>query len=118
MTADETPAAIPKNEQRRVVTPLPFGCLSQPAWLPLHLICGGLVIEMEFDAANTAFAESGADWIVQDVSLMGTLHEIDSSLAKSYASHVLNRKSAESALRVCRFHQTYIARAQCDNQSR
>ena len=89
MDANETFSAIPQNAKRRVMCNFPFGILNQPSWLPLHLISGGLVIEMEFDVANTAFAESGADWIVQDVALLGTLHEIDSSLANSYANHAL-----------------------------
>ena len=55
----------------------------------MHLISGGLALELEFDAANTASAETGADWTVQDVSLLGTLREIDSALATSYAHHAL-----------------------------
>ena len=47
------------------------------------------MLEMEFDDASTAFGESDASWIVQDVSLLGNLHTIDSALANSYASHVL-----------------------------
>ena len=72
-----------------MITNLPFGVLNQPAWLPLHLISGGLVLEMEFDDASTAFNEADASWIVQDVSLLGKLDTIDSALANSYASHVL-----------------------------
>ena len=44
---------------------------------------------MEFVDASTAFNEANANWIVQDVSLLANLHTIDSSLANSYASHVL-----------------------------
>ena len=47
------------------------------------------MLEMEFDDASTAFNEADASWIVQDVSLLGNLHTIDSTLANSYASHVL-----------------------------
>ena len=90
MDANETFSAIPQNAKRRVMCNLPFGVLNQPSWLPLHLISGGLVVELEFDVANTAFAESGADWIAQDVSLLGTLREIDSKLTNSYANHALN----------------------------
>ena len=46
-------------------------------------------MEFELDDKAAAFAEAGANWILQDLSLLGTLHEIDSALANSYASHVL-----------------------------
>ena len=63
--------------------------MHQPSWLPLHLISGGLILESELDVKAAAFAEVGAIWVIQDASLLGTIHEIDSSLANSYASHVL-----------------------------
>ena len=44
---------------------------------------------MELGDASTAFNEAKANWVVQDVSLLGTLHTIDSALANNYASHVL-----------------------------
>ena len=86
--SNQTYSAIAANKKRRVITNLPFGTLNQPAWLPLHLT-SGIVIELEFDDASTAFAEANANWICQDVSLLANLHTIDSSLANSYASHVL-----------------------------
>ena len=47
-------------------------------------------MEFELDDKAAAFEEAGANWVLQDVSLLGTLHELDSALANSYASHVLN----------------------------
>ena len=79
---------ITPNESRRLIMPLPCGTLNQAKWLPLHLISGGLVIEAELDDHAVAFAENGP-YIITDVSLLANLHEIDSSLANSYASHVL-----------------------------
>ena len=68
--------------------PLNLGTIMQGKWLPIHLISGGLVIELELDDYGVAFAETGP-YIITDVHLLANLHEIDSSLANSYASHVL-----------------------------
>ena len=76
------------NKSRRLIMPINSGVLNQAKWLPLHLISGGLVVEMELDDYGVAFVETGP-FIVTDVSLLANLHEIDSSLANSYASHVL-----------------------------
>ena len=79
---------IPGNASRRVIMPLNLGVLSQSKWLPLHLISSGLVLELELEDYGVAFAET-TPFIVTDTHLLGNLHEIDSSLANSYASHVL-----------------------------
>ena len=64
--------------------------MKQPSWLPVHLISGGLVAEFELAEKTTAFAESSANcFFLQDVSLLGTIHTIDSALANTYAAHVL-----------------------------
>ena len=68
--------------------PLPCGTLNQAKWLPLHLISGGLTIEAELDDYGVAFLESGP-CIITGVNRLANLHEIDSSLANNYASHVL-----------------------------
>ena len=46
------------------------------------------MIEAELDDYGVAFAESG-QYSITGVNLLGNLHEIDSSLANSYASHAL-----------------------------
>ena len=46
------------------------------------------MIELELDDFGVAFAET-TPFIITDTHLMANLHEIDSSLANSYASHVL-----------------------------
>ena len=79
---------IPANASRRLIMPLNLGVLSQSKWLPLHLISGGLVVELELEDVGVAFAEA-TPFIITDTHLMANLHEIDSSLANSYASHVL-----------------------------
>ena len=89
MTATEGYSPIGNQGARKVITNLPFGLVNQPSWIPVHLVSGGLVLEFELDDKAAAFAESDADWIVQDVSLLASLHTIDSGLANSYASHVL-----------------------------
>ena len=89
MDNSEAYMEIGSQASRRVIAPLPFGTVNQPSWIPMHLISGGMVIELELDEKNAAFAEATANWILQDVSLLATIHTIDSSLANSYASHVL-----------------------------
>ena len=79
---------IQPNASRRLIMPLNLGVLSQQRWLPLHLISGGLVLEYELEDFGCAFAETGP-YIITDVHMLANLHEIDSSLANSYAAHVL-----------------------------
>ena len=80
---------VPVNGARKVLVQLPFGVLNQQRWLPLHLVAGGLILELELGDATQAFAEANADWQLEDVSLHATCHEVDSALANSYAAHVL-----------------------------
>ena len=47
------------------------------------------MLGLELNDADTTFAESSYDWQITDVSLLANLHETDSSLANSYAAHVL-----------------------------
>ena len=53
--------------------------------MPTHLCAGGIVLEMELDDADTAFTQSATDWLITDVALFANMHEIDSSLANTYA---------------------------------
>ena len=77
------------GKSRRLIAPTPFGVLNQEKWLPTHLISGGIILEFELDDADTAFNETGVSSEIQDVNILGTHHTIDSALANSYASHVL-----------------------------
>ena len=77
------------NQSRRLISPLPFGVLNQTAWIPTHLLAGGIIIELDLDDADTAFVQSNTDWQITDVALLANVHEIDSSLANTYAQHVL-----------------------------
>ena len=47
------------------------------------------MIELDLDDADTAFVQSNTDWHITDVALLANVHEIDSSLANTYAQHVL-----------------------------
>jgi len=85
----DTYSPIPAGAARKVLVQLPFGVLNQPRWLPLHLVAGGLILELELGDANDAFAEANATWQLEAVSLHATCHEVDSALANSYAAHVL-----------------------------
>ena len=65
-------------------------------WVPLALVSGGFVIEMELDAdTGAAFDVSSnpANWDITDVSMLTSIHTIDSSLANSYAKHILSGNS-------------------------
>ena len=85
----DTFSPIPAGGARKVLMQLPFGCLNQPRWLPLHLIAGGLIMELELGDAADAFNEAAAAFQLEGVSLHATCHEVDSALANSYAQHVL-----------------------------
>ena len=49
MDNNEVYMEIGNQASRKVITPLPFGTINQPSWLPVHLISGGLVLEFELD---------------------------------------------------------------------
>ena len=68
MDADEVYTVIGSQASRKVITPLPFGTVNQPSWLHIHLISGGLIMEFELDDQAAAFAEAGANWVLQDVA--------------------------------------------------
>ena len=67
---------IPANASRRLIMPINCGVLNQAKWLPLHLISGGLVVELELGDLGDAFAEA-TPFIITDTHLMANLHEID-----------------------------------------
>ena len=89
MAADGGYSPIGNVGARKVITNMPFGVCNQPSWIPVHLVSGGMVLEFELDDKAAAFAEGDANWVIQDVSLLATLHTIDSAMANMYASHVL-----------------------------
>ena len=71
---------------------LPFGVVNQQRWLPLSLVAGGLILELQLGDAADGFNEANAAWQLENVSLHATCHEIDPALSSSYASHVLAGK--------------------------
>ena len=87
--SSDTYSPVGIGASRKVLAQLPFGVLNQPRWLPLHLVAGGLILELELGDAADAFADANASWQIEGVSLHATCHEVDSALANSYAAHVL-----------------------------
>ena len=85
----DTYSPIPAGGSRNVLMQLPFGILNQPRWIPLHLVAGGLILELELGDSADAFNEANASWQLEGVSLHGTCHEVDPALANSYTQHVL-----------------------------
>ena len=60
--------------------------------MPLASVNGSFVVAMELNT-NTGAAFDTTDtpnWDVTDVSMLTSIHTIDSSLANSYAKHILN----------------------------
>ena len=84
--------AHPGRGARKVLVQLPFGVVNQQRWLPLSLVAGGLILELQLGDAADAFNEANAAWQLENVSLHATCHEIDPALSSSYASHVLAGK--------------------------
>ena len=87
--------SIPASGSRKVLFSLPCGATMMEKWVPLALVSGGFVVEMElnsdtgaaFDTTNTP------NWDITDVSMLTSIHTIDSSLANSYAKHLLGGNS-------------------------
>ena len=52
--------------------PINSGVLNQSKLLPLHLISGGLIVELETDDYGVAFAETGP-FVVEDVSILANV---------------------------------------------
>ena len=92
----DTYMSIPAGGSRKVLFQLPCGATMMEKWVPLALVSGGFTIEMELDAdTGAAFDVSSnpANWDITDVSMLTSIHTIDSSLANSYAKHILSGNS-------------------------
>ena len=87
--SSDTYSAIPGGASRKVLMQLPFGVINSPKWIPLGLVSGGLIIELELGDAADAFNEADANWQIEGVSMHATVHEVDPALANSYTQHVL-----------------------------
>jgi len=87
--------AIGASGARKVMLELPCGTTKNEKWMPLSLVAGGVVIEMELADVDQAFDVSAhaADFEIKNVSLLCSMHTIDSSLANSYAKHILGGNS-------------------------
>ena len=64
-------------------------------WMPLNLVSGGFVVELELNAdTGAAFDTTNTpNWDITDVSMLCNIHTVDSSLANSYAKHILSGNS-------------------------
>ena len=64
-------------------------------WLPLNLISGSYVCELELNAdTGAAFDTTNTpNWDITDVSMLCNIHTVDSSLSSSYAKHILSGNS-------------------------
>ena len=70
--------------------------MQMPKWAGLNLVSGGFVVEMEFNGdSGAAFdvSSNAANWDITDVSMLCTIHDIDTSLSSSYAKHILSGNS-------------------------
>ena len=91
----DTYQAIPEGGSRKVLITLPCGVMNDK-WMPLSLVSGGVVIEMEVNAdAGAAYdvSTNPANFDITNVSLACNIHTVDSSLANSYAKHILSGNS-------------------------
>ena len=91
----DTYQAIAASGARKVMLELPCGTTKNEKWMPLSLVSGGVTIEMELADSDQSFDTSvnPASWEIKDVSLLCSMHTIDSSLANSYAKHILSGNS-------------------------
>ena len=92
----DTYMSIPAGGSRKVMMTVPAGSVQMEKWVPLNLVSGGFVIELELNAdTGAAFdvSSNAANWDITDVSMLCNLHTVDSSLANSYAKHILSGNS-------------------------
>ena len=55
-TADsDTYSGSPAGKARKVLLQLPFGCVNQEQWIPLSLVAGGLICELQLGDFADAF---------------------------------------------------------------
>ena len=86
--------AIAASGARKVMLELPTGTTKNEQWMPLSLVSGGVTIEMELADVDQAFdATNTPNWEIKDVSMLCSMHTVDSSLLNSYAKHVLSGNS-------------------------
>ena len=87
--------SIAASGARKVMLELPCGTTKNEKWMPLSLVSGGIVIECELSAdVDQAFDNTNTpNWEIKDVSMLCSMHTVDSSLANSYAKHVLSGNS-------------------------
>ena len=98
------PCPIPHGASRRVLTPLLSSFLSQNRWIPLSMI--PVVLELELDDADTAFAGTGNNWVITRPVLLADVCSMDQALQNSFSKHLLDGKSLPYS-----FHGLYSLKA-------
>ena len=93
--AGDTYQSIAASGVGKVLFQVPCGATQMSKSLPMSLVSGGLTIEMELSAdVDQAFDNTNTpNWEIKDVSMLCSMHTVDSSLANSYAKHVLSGNS-------------------------
>ena len=88
----DTYMSIPAGGSRKVMFQVPAGCMNMEKWVPLALVSGGWTVEAELNAdSGAAFDTTNTpNWDITSVSMLCNLHTVDSSLANSYAKHILS----------------------------
>jgi hypothetical protein len=82
---------IPAGASRTVVVHLLSSMLSQGKAIPLNML--PLVLELELDDANRAFAGDANAWLITRPRLIADVMTLDASLQNSYAKHILDGSS-------------------------
>jgi len=85
--------SIAASGARKVMLQIPCGII-QEKWIPLSLVSGGVTLECELADVDQAFdATNTPNWEIKDVSMLCSMHTVDSGLANSYAKHILGGNS-------------------------
>ena len=82
---------IPGHSSKTVVVHLLSSFLSQGKNIPLNMM--PLVIELELDDMDRAFAGTDNDWVITRPRLIADVLTLDNALQNSFAKHVLDSRS-------------------------
>jgi hypothetical protein len=72
-----------------------LGLWTQPKWIPLFALAGGLTLSIEMDAADQSFqtiANSSTNYQLSECRLLCDTISVDNSLMESYSRHLLSGK--------------------------
>ena len=90
---DGTLEPIAASDVRTMVVTLDMlGLFNQSKYIPVEMMAGGLVLELELNSDAT-YACSHNEWIVENPAILCDSKLLDSSLQEKYVSHLLSGKS-------------------------